>query len=157
MLRNIIRRRIFYDPKRNWKIQHSDNRDIYTSTKYKEYNTDSAYALAIFAVNLKHSLLTWTMVIGGSLYVLYKSKSMRKKFDINYLTQLPTKDFDEADYDYKFWEMVLSVPDKNIGPSLTTDTASKDHYVLLYLGSIQGEHIPMQRFARLQRFIQARK
>lgn len=82
---------------------------------------------------------------------------MKEKFEIKFLTQLPPKDYDQADYDYKFWELILSKPNEDYGKTISTDDVTKDKYCLLYHGEINGSHLAMQRFSRLQRYIELRK
>lgn len=152
---NRLARRTFYIRKRG--LGHSDNRDVYRIAKVKEDNVDSAFALGLLMDYLKHYMLTTALVTGVIGFTLYKSKHMRKKFDLEYLKALPTREYEAEDYDFKSWEVILSATHADYGPTLTTEQVSKDHFVLLYHGTVGGAHTPMQRFARLQRYISLRK
>ena len=74
MCRTVIRRSVFYDPKRQWRVPHSDNRDADKFVKAREYNMDAAYAFALLVSRSKESGLSWLIVLGGIGYTLYCSQ-----------------------------------------------------------------------------------
>jgi len=157
MLCKKLARGVFYNTQKKLKHRHSDNRDVYNFVTQLGNNTDSERAFGIFYFNTRQQLLTWSFILGCTFYTVHKSKSLREKFDIKYLTQLPPKDFDADDYDYKFWEVAITTPNEEYGQVINTDTASKGKYVLLYHGSTTDSHLAMQRFARLKQHMLLRK
>lgn len=151
-----LMRRIFYSVKRPKKQGHSDSRDVHDYYIRQNNHEDVKNVLKITFENSKPVISSWFIIIGLSYYVYHRSKKLREKFEINYLTQLPAKDFDHSDYDYKYWELLLTQP-LPTGEILNTDQACKENYVLLYHASIHDSHIAMQRFSRLTQYIALRK
>ena len=70
---------------------------------------------------------------------------------------MPVKDYEPSDYDYKYWELIVTRPTDDVNQILSTDQACRDNYVLLYHAKTTDSHIAMQRFARLKKYISLRK
>lgn len=90
-------------------------------------------------------------------YLLYKRKKVLNKFELEFLANLPARDYDLADYDYKIWDLPLAVQHSIFGNRLDTDKISEENYVLLYLGKMGDNTHAMKRFGKLQAATRARK
>lgn len=157
MLSKRLGRFVFYNTERKGKKGYSDSRDVYDYFQMQSKHEDTRYVLSLYWYNFKMQLVTWGLICSGFFYVFSKSRSLRERFEIRYLTQMPVKEYDSSDYDYKDWELVLTRPTEESGQVLTTDIACKNEYVLLYHAEITDSHIAMQRFSRLQKYISMRK
>lgn len=156
MITQRIVRGIFYTTNRIAKKRHADCRDLQTYYQSQKRHEDSEYMIHFFIWSFKQQLVTGILTIGTLVYLINKSKRLREKFEIRYLTQMPVKEYEPSDYDYKYWELLRTKPENN-NHILNTDAACRDHYVLLYHAETSGSHIPMQRFARAQKYIELRK
>ena len=154
-------RSIFYSKEnltKNWYYNpHSDLRSPYQFKQMWDLNDDSRYAFLVTARQLRERVLVGTVILGSFLALIYRSHNLKRKFELNYLNSLPPKEFDPEDYDYKFWEVILTSPHAKYGNLINTESATKEKYVLMYHAKLTGSHIPIQRFARLKRYILQRK
>jgi hypothetical protein len=156
MFSRCLFRSVFYRTSRTTPKPHSDCRDVHAFYKLEQERKDIKHILDYYVWSLKGGVVTALAFCVGVYYVFIRSAKLREQFEVKYLTQLPPKDFPAEDYDYKYWELILTRP-TSASKVLTTDQAAKDHYVLLYHAELAGGHIPMQRFARLQKYISLRK
>ncbi|CAG9320532.1 unnamed protein product [Blepharisma stoltei] len=158
LLRN-LRRGVFYSKNKRFDISkpYSDTRDAQLIYRFQENNLDSNAAGLHVIHMLKRAAVTAAFIIGTGYYFIFHGSSMKEKFEIKYLSNLPAKDYDASDYDYKFWELVLTKPHEEYGRLISTDNIAKDRYALVYHGEITGSHMAMQRFSRLQRYVLLRK
>jgi hypothetical protein len=158
--RNCIRS-IFYSKenlRKNWYYNpHSDLRNTYIYKQLWDLNADAKYAFLLTSRQLRERIGAWTFLLGVALLTIYKSSKLQRKFEINYLNSLPAKEFDAEDYDYKFWEVILTSETPSYGNLINTESATKEKYLLLYHAALTDPHIPMQRFSRLKRYILQRK
>jgi hypothetical protein len=157
MLIKRLSRSVFYSNKRKPKTSYFDCRDAYEYYVSQEKNEEIRFVARSWLHNLKLQVATWAIIGSSFIYFFYKSKRLREKFEINYINQLPVKDYEPSDYDYKYWELVAIDPKNEKPQILNTDKACLNNYVLLYHAETKSSHIAMQRFARLKKYISLRK
>lgn len=157
MLSKQIFRNVFYSTQRQPKKLHSDNRDAYEYSNKFLTHQDIKLRFKFFNLWSRHMFFTY-LVISITFYSL--TIGIRKKFEtfeIKYLSQQPKKEYEPEDYDYKFWELIRTKKTDKGELTITTDSATRQKYVLMYLAKTTDSGIKMQRFSRLQKFIQLRK
>lgn len=161
----MIRRtlRAIHYSKSNWDKSnplksHSDMRDL--RGRYEQLtktNTDFRELKADILEHTRYAVWTWGALILGLGYTVHYARSMRKEFEMKFLSQLPQKEYEEQDYHYKFWEFALPKPHAKYGDTISSEN-SKGKYVVMYHGSVEnGNHLAMQRFARLKKYMMLRK
>lgn len=155
--------RRFYYRKDNWTrsnplLPHSDMRDLHERyLQLSGSNKDIKLLKEDLWRHTRIALWTWLPFVGLVGYALFDARWSKREFEIRYLGDMPAKEYEEEDYQYKFWEFALAAKHSKYGETISSDN-SKGGYVLLYHSSIANpNHTAMQRFARLKRYMQLRK
>jgi hypothetical protein len=94
-------------------------------------------------------------IVGGSY--AYKAWTFEDKIEAAYLNSLPARSYESEDYDFKFWELPLTVKDERLGEVITPESVCNDRYVLLYHAKTDDSQMAMQRFSRLKKHVMLRK
>jgi hypothetical protein len=70
---------------------------------------------------MKYRVITWLILGTVGSFVFYDSRRVKHLFGLHFLSSLPVRDYDESDYDYKFWELALAKEHDKFGNILNTD------------------------------------
>lgn len=136
---------------------YSDNRDAFEySTKFQTHE-DIQKRFKFVNQWSRQVVLTWAIILAILYQITFATKKRFQLFEIKYLSQQPKKEYEAEDYDYKFWELVRTKKTDKGELTITTETSTRSKYVLMYLAKTTDSGIKMQRFSRLQKFIQLRK
>lgn len=155
--------RSFYYRKENWTrhnplLPHSDMRDL--QERYQHLSGSNQDIILLKRDRWRYTHLAiwfWTLFSGVTIYTILDARHSKRQFEIRYLGDMPQKEYEEEDYQYKIWEFPLAAKHAKYGDVVSNDN-SKDSYVFMYHSSLSNSnHIAMQRFARLKRYIQLRK
>ena len=162
MIRSHTLRAIHYS-KNNWNTysplkSHSDMRDVRPRyLQLTQTNGDFRELKMLIFRHVRFALWTWVPLFAFIAYEVHHARSMKKQFEVHFLSQLPTKEYDEEDYRYKFWEFALPIAHEKYGDAVSSEN-TKAKYVLMYHSSIKNaNHIAMQRFSRLKKYMMLRR
>jgi hypothetical protein len=125
------------------KQPHHDMRDAYHYKAQFERNEDVALFKNFAKSKLKDHIVTWTaatLFIGG---LLYQRRKILTLFELDYIESQPVRDYDEEDYDYKFFELPLAITHPKFGTLVDTEKLVKENYVLVYLGELGVNNLVM--------------
>mmetsp|Transcript_12638 Transcript_12638/g.23643 ORF Transcript_12638/g.23643 Transcript_12638/m.23643 type:complete len:278 (+) Transcript_12638:27-860(+) len=156
MLRGVLRN--FYSKSNAFKHKPgTDMRDAVATREYFNLGADSRMALEIKSTHMKYKYLSYLAIglfVGISVSRMW---NFEERIEAAYLDTLPARTYEAADYDFKFWELPLTVKHDRLGELISTESVCVDRYVLLYHAKTSDSQMAMQRFSRLKKHIMLRK
>lgn len=156
MLRRVLRS--FYSKSNAHKPKPAtDMRDAYMLQNAQKINGECGNVLHEKMTHSYFKLVSCVVIGSFVFFNIKKIWSFEERIEAAYLESQPARDYEPEDYDFKFWELPLTVANERLGELVATETSCKDRYVILYHAKTNDNQLAMQRFSRLKKHIMLRK